>query len=718
MTSQKNWLRKTYDSLHATGHYLFNHIEASVNRVFGERFNLFYFLGTIPIFLLLLLIFTGLYMFVYYSMAVDTTYESVKYITENAPLGQFFRSLHHYAADAMMFFVILHLLKVFVEGKYQNHRWLSWVSGIFLLTFVLTDGITGYMMSLDSTSHFVLEKTSEYLVGLKIFGHTLTRTFAAQSLMGKWIMWIILVIHFAIPLSFLFLIYIHVKRVSRAKIIPPKAMMIGIAAFLISFAVIFPIGMKEAADYGKIAFLDQINWFYLFIAPFMNGENWELKVFLGFSLSFLILLGVPWYRKRPVIDPADLDLDHCTGCSMCAQDCPYEAIQMQPRTDNHPKYKRESKVDPILCSGCGTCVGSCDYGAMNLSQLRIPLVQEKINEACSKGKPKETWLGIFCQSQFEALKKKDLLKQLPSLQPVVYPCVGIVGPSLIEKAIHSDAKGVIIGSCPENGCEYREGNIWLGKRLLGKRKPHFKKVDRQFPLALIRFNESGGEDFITTARDFMDKHSSKSMGEQAKRALSYVKQGKPFFHYSLSIITLSILLWLFYLGAVSPFGSIPLDTSKSLLRIDFSYETSYKSGGAIDPKEFQKEFKRITRFIKLDQLTHKQRERLTKMAKDNVKRKFSHGNKPLEIEVYVDKELKAKKSYQPSGIKRDGRIFVLHKEFIPPGKHKIVLKAYEIMGQKKAHPLKSFEISRDFEGGRVYFIDYSKAKSGFYIRTK
>ncbi|MDH4129385.1 MAG: cytochrome b N-terminal domain-containing protein, partial [Spirochaetota bacterium] len=157
----QNPIRRVYDAIHHGGRSFYNYIDSIMNTTLGERFNVFYFLGTIPIFLIFVLLITGLYMFIFYGLSVDNTYNSVKYITEEAPLGRVIRGIHRYSANFMVFFIILHMVRTFVEGKYQNHRRLAWITGVILLFFTLTEGITGYMMALNTTSHYILTKTSE-----------------------------------------------------------------------------------------------------------------------------------------------------------------------------------------------------------------------------------------------------------------------------------------------------------------------------------------------------------------------------------------------------------------------------------------------------------------------------------------------------------------------------------------------------------------------------
>ena len=55
---------------------------------------------------------------------------------------------------------------------------------------------------------------------------------------------------------------------------------------------------------------------------------------------------------------AEINTARCTGCTLCVQVCPYQAISLDD--------KEKAKVNEALCKGCGTCVSSCRCGAPQL----------------------------------------------------------------------------------------------------------------------------------------------------------------------------------------------------------------------------------------------------------------------------------------------------------------------------------------------------------------
>jgi len=53
-----------------------------------------------------------------------------------------------------------------------------------------------------------------------------------------------------------------------------------------------------------------------------------------------------------------IDPDNCTGCTLCARNCPTEAIS--------GKVKETHKIDQDLCIKCGNCYDVCNFDAVNV----------------------------------------------------------------------------------------------------------------------------------------------------------------------------------------------------------------------------------------------------------------------------------------------------------------------------------------------------------------
>ncbi len=61
-----------------------------------------------------------------------------------------------------------------------------------------------------------------------------------------------------------------------------------------------------------------------------------------------------------------IDESKCTGCAICARDCPIDAISMVPVNGSQEKRKAVAQVDTSICLGCGVCALRCKPEAAKL----------------------------------------------------------------------------------------------------------------------------------------------------------------------------------------------------------------------------------------------------------------------------------------------------------------------------------------------------------------
>src|SRR5450755_4678685 len=89
--------------------------------------NWFYTLGSATLFAFLNQAVTGVFLAMFYRPdASGGAYESIRYITDDAFLGQFVRAMHKWGASVMIILIFLHMARVFFFGAYKYPRELTW----------------------------------------------------------------------------------------------------------------------------------------------------------------------------------------------------------------------------------------------------------------------------------------------------------------------------------------------------------------------------------------------------------------------------------------------------------------------------------------------------------------------------------------------------------------------------------------------------------------
>lgn len=455
-------------------------LEARLDGIFGRRWNPLYQLGALGFFYYWIVAVTGIYVYVFFDTGTTEAYQSIEYIThEQWFVGGIMRSLHRYASDGMALMMVVHMLREFAYDRLKGPRAFTWITGIPVAAFVIMAGISGYWLVWDRLAQYIAIATTEWLDWLGIFGVPIARNFLTPSSLDDRFFTLLMFIHIMVPLFLLLILWIHLQRITRPAISPNRWLAAGTFVMLMVLSVVQPALSQAPADLASIPSELDLDWFYLAVFPLMdvlsNGWVWALVTCLTIVLTVL-----PWLPPRWKARPAVVHLESCNGCQRCEDDCPYNAIQMRPRTDGMP-FEREPRVDPSLCVSCGICVGACPTSTpfRRKSDL-VPGIEL----------PEHTMMGLR-----DDLLRADLPKTGPRIMVlgcqhgvaagelrservavVTQPCIAGIPPSFIDFVLSRDlADGVVITGCGEGSCHDRLGNEWMEARIEGRRDPHLRK---------------------------------------------------------------------------------------------------------------------------------------------------------------------------------------------------------------------------------------------------
>lgn len=454
--------------------------DAFMNRLYGWRYNPLYHSGALVVALFLVLLVTGIYLLFFYRLG--SPYASVADLTQQVWLGRWIRGLHRYASDAAVVAVLVHALRVFAQGRSWGPRTLAWVTGLILVFVVLVSGWTGYVMVWDIQAQVLAQEGARLFDVLPIFSEPISRAFVGERPIPGAFFFLNLFAHIAFPVGLGLLVWLHVSRVARPGLLPPRGLMWGVIALLFVLSVTWPMPMGPPADLFRTPGAAPYDVFYSFWLPLAQrlpaGVTWGV-----FAVTVLALLLVPaWTRPAAAAAPPPSAVDQglCSGCEQCYQDCPYEAIAMiaRPGGPLEGRSARVAHVTPALCVSCGICAGSCApmgvgpagrtgrdqlASARAFARARRPGPSDVVLIVCDRGSG-----GAAAGSDFDGA---------PVL-PVT--CAGSLHSSVVEYLIRAGAGGVLVVSCPPRDCWNREGPKWLEQRLYHDREAELQaRVDRR-----------------------------------------------------------------------------------------------------------------------------------------------------------------------------------------------------------------------------------------------
>lgn len=164
---------------------------------------------------------------------------------------------------------------------------------------------------------------------------------------------------------------------------------------------------------------------------------------------------VATFLKEPemeiTLDKAYINPDICIKCGLCADECVYDAIDVE--SDPY-------KVLEVSCQGCGKCAANCPSGAMELRHYLDYQIEAQIDGILDEDS--DTIVAILCtQCGYNAadLAGTTRANYSSKVKIVKFPCTARVTYQHMMYPFLKGAKGVMVIGCLPDQCHYIDGNI-------------------------------------------------------------------------------------------------------------------------------------------------------------------------------------------------------------------------------------------------------------------
>ncbi len=198
----------------------------------------------------------------------------------------------------------------------------------------------------DTFGEHLAREGARMLDTLPFLSEPTSRAFTGEQPVPTVFFFLNLFAHIGIPLAMGVVFWLHVKRLARPHLLPPRPLLWMVVGVLTATAIVWPLEMAPEANPFVLPASVPADLFFAFWMPLAAALSGG-QALVAAAVCGLALLAVPWFTARrgdAAPAPSVVDEDICVGCVQCSLDCPYGAITMFARVSRRSDLV--ARVDP------------------------------------------------------------------------------------------------------------------------------------------------------------------------------------------------------------------------------------------------------------------------------------------------------------------------------------------------------------------------------------
>ena len=278
--------------------------------------------GSILLFLLAVQLLTGVVLTMYYVPSPEHAYDSVRYISDQLPLGGIVRGLHFFGASFIVIAAVFHMLRVVLFGSYKKPREVTWITGVVLLLIILGFALTGYLLPWDQKAYWATTVTINVARSSPVVGEYIAAIMRGGADLGALTLLRWYATHvFLLPAALIAFVVAHIYLMRRHGISGPvrerpgeprpfypyhalkdTIAMAAVFALLLTFALTVRVPLDSIADPTDATYIPRPEWYFLSLFQLLKYFPGPLEpvatvVIPGLVLGALLLL--PFLDRSP-----------------------------------------------------------------------------------------------------------------------------------------------------------------------------------------------------------------------------------------------------------------------------------------------------------------------------------------------------------------------------------------------------------------------------------
>ncbi|MGR8934750.1 MAG: cytochrome b [Gammaproteobacteria bacterium] len=176
-----------------------------------KNFNIWYFFGSLALFVLVNQLLTGIVLTMNYKPDAKFAFDSVEYIMRDVNWGWLIRYMHSTGASAFFIIIYLHMFRGIIYGSFKHPRELVWIFGMLIFLCLMAEAFMGYLLPWGQMSYWGAQVIISLFSAIPVVGEELSLWIRGDYVVADATLNRFFAFHvIAIPLVLVMLVVMHI----------------------------------------------------------------------------------------------------------------------------------------------------------------------------------------------------------------------------------------------------------------------------------------------------------------------------------------------------------------------------------------------------------------------------------------------------------------------------------------------------------------------------
>ena len=304
----------------------------------SKNFNIWYVFGVLSMVVLVMQLFTGIFLTMNYKPSAAEAFASVEYIMRDVEWGWLIRYLHSTGASFFFIVVYLHMFRAMLYGSYKKPRELVWIIGMLIFVVLMAEAFAGYLLPWGQMSYWGAQVIISLFGAIPVVGDGIVEFIRGDYSISDITLNRFFALHvIAMPLALVGLVFVHIvalhevgsnnpdgidiKKLKDEKGVPLDGVafhpyhtskdLVAIIVFLMIFSAVVFFAPEMGGYFLEHANFEPANlratpehiapvWYFTPFYAILRAVPDKLWGFILFGTSVILPLFLPWLDRSRV----------------------------------------------------------------------------------------------------------------------------------------------------------------------------------------------------------------------------------------------------------------------------------------------------------------------------------------------------------------------------------------------------------------------------------